>query len=660
MRFNFRHLVFSFALISCGHFCALKGNSEETTESAIAARLVTTLEFLASDNMKGRAVGSAEIDRAADFIAGEFREMGLNTSVFAESPFQEFRLPGKIIANEPPENSVRLYRQADPSDKQNGNAPLELGLDFQPLASGGSGQFDLPIVFVGYGISDSKSKYDEYDGVDVEGKAVVILRKEPQQLDAKSVFNGKQPSTHAYFHTKIKNAVEHGAQAVLLINDALEVSKRQTRLERRWKRERKKLAELLGENRSDSLDDKQRGKLVSSARKLIDAHDELLEVDELLDIDGAGGSSVAGNTPVIFCRREVFREAIEKNVRMTLEEIEAAIDKDLEPRSIELDGWAIRGKTTLERQEIVAKNVLAVLGGSGALAEQTLIIGAHYDHVGMGGPGSLAPWTTAIHNGADDNASGVAALLEVARRLVKETVGKPRRRILFVAFSGEERGLLGSKHYTREPRFPLENTTAMLNLDMVGRLEGRSLQVHGVGTTPAFRPLVAELAGKYELNVTTRPEGTGPSDHASFNSQKIPVLHFFTGLHGDYHRPSDDVEKIDADGMTRIVLMFSDLAARVATSPAPFEYSSAARLQLGIRYEFANGCRVTEVVEGGNAERAGLQAGDFVVRINDQDITRSSDLRAQLSSAQEGDVLRCVILREKVEQIFNIELETPR
>ena len=659
MRYTIRKILLSSIIIGCCFGITWKSHGDENAESAVATRLTMALEFLASDNMKGRAVGSAEIDRAAEYIAEQFHTIGLNTAVFVESPFQEFRLPGKITADDSPANSVQIFRDQNPDEKED-HPDLRLGIDFQPLASGGSGEFDLPLVFVGYGISNSKVEYDEYDGVDVEGKAVVILRKEPQQLDAESVFNGKQPSTHAYFHTKIKNAVKHGAKAVFLINDSLEVSKRTKRLQRRWQRQREKLTQLLAEETSEETDTRHREKIATSAQKLIDAHTELLAADELLAIDGAGATSVAAETPVVFCRREIFREAIESNAKLTLEEIEAEIDKDLKPRTIELTGWSVQGKTTLERNDIVAKNVMAILEGSGSLADQTLIIGAHYDHVGMGGAGSLAPWTTEVHNGADDNASGVAAMLEVARRLAHVTAGKPRRRVLFVAFSGEESGLLGSAHYTREPRFPLENTTAMLNLDMVGRLKGRSLQVHGVGTTPAFKTMVTELADKYRIDVTTRPEGTGPSDHASFNSRKIPVLHFFTGLHGDYHRPSDDVDKIDAEGMERIVFMFSDLAEKVATSPDDFEYRAATRLQLGIRYEFDNGCRVTDVVEGSNAERAGLYPGDILLSIDGSDITKRSELRAKLSSANEGDVLRCAILREKVEQIFNIKLEIPR
>ena len=208
------------------------------------------------------------------------------------------------------------------------------------------------------------------------------------------------------------------------------------------------------------------------------------------------------------------------------------------------------------------KNVVGVLAGEGPLADETIVVGAHYDHVGFGGPGSLAPWTHEVHNGADDNASGTAALIEVAERLATSEKG-PRRRVVFIAFTAEERGLIGSAYYCRNPRFALEKTVAMINMDMVGRLVDDKLIVYGTGTAAEFDHLMDTTAARLKFEITKHEGGFGPSDHASFYAQKIPVLHLFTGNHNDYHRPSDDVEKLNVPGMRRVVDFVADVLGSI-------------------------------------------------------------------------------------------------
>jgi hypothetical protein len=215
------------------------------------------------------------------------------------------------------------------------------------------------------------------------------------------------------------------------------------------------------------------------------------------------------------------------------------------------------------------RNVIALLEGSDpALQAEAVVIGAHYDHLGHGAFGSAAPDRVGeIHNGADDNASGVAALLRVAELLAAGP--RPARSVLFIAFTGEEAGLLGSAHFVREPLLPLDRMRAMLNMDMVGRLEGRPLIVHGTGTAGEWQSLLEPAASALGIELALRPEGFGPSDHTSFYRNDVPVLHFFTNTHGDYHRPSDDWERIDADGLERIAQLVAGVALGLGAAETP-------------------------------------------------------------------------------------------
>jgi len=248
---------------------------------------------------------------------------------------------------------------------------------------------------------------------------------------------------------------------------------------------------------------------------------------------------------------------------------------------------ARRGETALLETRVEGRvasgwNVVARLPGEAPSREgDAVVVGAHYDHLGWGGPGSRAPGVRAIHNGADDNGSGTAALLEVAEALAREGP-PPARTVLFVAFSGEERGLLGSRHFVDHPPHPLENVAAMVNLDMVGRLRGGRVVVHGVGTAAGWAPILEAANGSGDaepLTLQLRPRGDGPSDHRVFHDRGVPVLHFFTGTHPDYHRPEDDADEVNAYGIERVVGLVARLVREVAgsaerapptlTSPAP-------------------------------------------------------------------------------------------
>lgn len=305
------------------------------------------------------------------------------------------------------------------------------------------------------------------------------------------------------------------------------------------------------------------------------------------------------------------------------------------------------------------RNVVALLRGDDPERRtEVVIVGAHYDHLGRGPFGSLEPDAAEIHNGADDNASGVAALLEAADRLASGP--RPARSILFIAFTGEEFGLLGSAHYTRAPTMALERTVAMLNLDMVGRLGHGPLIVYGVDTAAEWEELVSGTAAELGVELVFNGSGYGPSDHTSFYSQDIPVLHFFTNVHSEYHKPSDDWELIDVAGLFKVAALVAEIAERVAERPTRLtlqrtEAPPAAAGEggygayLGTVPDFAPvdfGVRLSGVRAGSPAEEAGMQKGDILIRFAGEEIADLYAFTDALRSHAPGDKVEIVVLRE--------------
>jgi hypothetical protein len=640
------------------------------TADASELRLKSYVEQLAADQMEGRGIGTKGLDMAADLIAAEFQRLGLKTDLFDGTPFQKFKVT--TGAEMGPAENNRLLLLGPP--EQPGMPPrklaLEMGKNFTPLAVSGNGRVEAPLVFVGYGISAKDLKagfvYDEYEGIDVKGKVVVMIRKEPQQENKDSVFAGLQPSRHALFTTKFSNAFQHGAAAVIVVNDGLE-------LRQRVEQEKKAFADAvdrLVEARKKFLENaeplaEQQAQHAAEIGKLAEqvalVSKRLTESpDQLLPFKGAGDDAANRQMPIFFCSRETMDAIVKSSLGKDLAAIEREIDANLKPQSRELAGWSASGQVEVIRKEAEVKNVVGVLEGEGPLANETIVIGAHYDHLGFGGAGSLAPWTTDIHNGADDNASGTAALLEIANRLASSGK-KPQRRIVFIAFTGEERGLLGSAHYIRQPRFPLENTIAMYNLDMVGRMKDDRLIVYGTGTARHFDGMVEALAAEMGLKLSKQPEGFGPSDHSSFYARKIPVLHFFTGTHSDYHRPSDDADKLNVTGMRRVADMVVRIVEQTDAAPGRPEYieikgmgriafgdPSAERPSLGTipdEGSVGDGVPLVGTVPGSPAEKAGLKGGDVLLQLGDSKIATMQDFENALRKHKPGDKVKLIFRR---------------
>jgi hypothetical protein len=339
-----------------------------------------------------------------------------------------------------------------------------------------------------------------------------------------------------------------------------------------------------------------------------------------------------------------------------------------------LTGWTAKAEADVIHRRADVANVVGVIEGEGPLAEETVVIGAHYDHVGKGGAGSgsLAPWSTDVHNGADDNASGTAALLEAARYFGRQS-GKPKRRLVFMAFTSEERGLLGSNHYVKNPRYPLEKTVAMLNMDMVGRLSDNKLIVYGTGTATEFNGLVDKLNENHKFTITRHPEGFGPSDHASFYGKEIPVFHFFTGTHPDYHRPSDDAERLNLEGIRRVVAMVCDTATAIVETEKRPTYQqvkgsaqisrSGDRPYFGSIPDFAEGTEgyaLMGVAKGSPADRAGLKAGDVIVKLGESKVTGLDDFDLALRKYKVGDQVPVTVKRGKEMVTLTVTLAPAR
>lgn len=467
-------------------------------------RLLDHIRFLASDELQGRASGSEGLERAADYIARQFQEAGLRPGIDGTNWFQPFELNAGLAIGDGNALEVRARGRSVRLSLGQSYMPLSVTPSDTPLALD-----DVPVVFAGYGISAPARDYDDYAGVDVSGKAVLIFSHEPQERRGDSRLNGSRPLQETTLYSKALAAQTRGARALIVVSDP--------------------------SHQTDEVN-------YQSFAIEPDAEDHAI--------------------PVLRARRDEMGPILEAH---GLVKLAAAIDEDLMPRSRALPGTTVDYTQRLAFRRRTVRNVVGVLpGASDAKGGQAVVLGGHYDHVGLGGRFSSSPERTGeIHNGADDNASGIAALIEVARTATAERSRFPRT-LVFVAFAGEERGLLGSAHYTDHPVVPLAETIAMINLDMVGRARGR-VEVGGLSSaSPLLRADVEAAARAAGLDARAGGPGGGRSDDSNFLDKRVPALHFFTGFHEDYHRPSDDWQRIDADGTARVATLALELAARLA------------------------------------------------------------------------------------------------
>ncbi|MFO1022427.1 MAG: M20/M25/M40 family metallo-hydrolase [Planctomycetales bacterium] len=642
--------------------------SSEEASTAVETRLRNDVRYLASDELEGRGVGSKGLDLAAEYIRSEFQKAGLRLDLVNGGPYQTFEMKTSAEIGAPNELVF--------TDKDGTVLRCELNKDFTPVSFSGNGELQGELVFCGYGIDAADKKYQDFEGIDLKGKTAVIMRRNPTQGNPHGAFQGSfgQISRHAELNSKLREAVNRGAKAVIIVDDPYTAREALKNARKSVQTASKSVVEAATE--LVAIADKDNEKLLVAKKKLTETVEKLKrqekvveagETDALMDF-GYGGQD-ARSIPILHVTRRVIDQLLKKSLKTDLSSIEQKIDETLKPQSAPLTGWTLKGVITIKHVKNEVKNIIASLDGT---SDETVVIGAHYDHVGRGGQNSLAPGSKEIHNGADDNASGSAGLLELARELGAHK-GKLKRRILFIAFTAEENGLIGSAHYVAHPVIPLDKTVAMLNLDMVGRMTDNKLSVFGTKTSPIWEPALTKLCTKYDFKLNSIPAGTGPSDQTSFYLKKIPVLHFFTGTHSDYHRPSDDWEKINVPAMRRVVSMIAEIAVDVANADKPPEFTQVAapvaKAKEGSRPYFGSipdfssdqpGYSIGGAAPGSPAEKGGLKAGDRIIKLGDNKIENLEDFDVALRKFKPGETINVTVKRKDDEVLLKVTVEAPR
>lgn len=635
--------------------------------NATASRLNTDITYLASDEREGRGVGTDGLNQAAEYIKEQFAAAGLDVTRVDGGAFQTFAMPNGAKLGSP--NAVVLHGPEDQT------IPLEIEKDFTVCSFGGSGKIEAPVVFVGYGIDNPDLHIDEYADLDVKGKIVIIMRRTPRQGRKDAPFEGHHGSMplDATLTTKVSRAFGHGAAGILFVNDPYSGDSKKQNADEQIAKAKDELVAAVDAAVEAKFSDESKEKVVQAAQRIKDLkqiHADL-KIDTLMEF-GYAGTGKKDDVPIAHISAEACDKMLQASLGKTLRELEAEIDADLKPRSAELKDWSVTLETSVELVQTKVHNVIGVLEGEGPLADETIVIGAHYDHVGLGGQGSLAPNSKEVHNGADDNASGTVALIELARRFGQMETPPPRR-IVFIAFTAEELGLIGSAHYVKAPVFPLDKTVAMFNMDMVGRLEEDKLTVFGTGTSSRWKSLVISEGEASGFKLSLQPEGFGPSDHSSFYGKKIPVLHFFTGTHGDYHRPTDDVEKINVAGIERVVETMESIILDTLNNPEAPDYveikqranisRSGSRPYFGSIPDFASegkGYGISGVSPGSPADKGGLKGGDRIIQIGEIQINSLDDFDLALRRFSAGDAVDVVVLRDDKEVKTKVTLAHPK
>lgn len=591
--------------------------------------------FLASPECEGRGIETKGIEKAAEYIAKTFQTAGLKPAMKDGTYFQPFQ----VKMDPEPISPTKLTLV----DAEGGKKELKLDADFAVMGMTRNSKAKGDLVFAGYGITAPELKYDDYKDLNVAGKVVVVLRRTPRYGETgdkrfDTVAAKDADSKHTAFAAKIALAVKNKASALVIVNDTTAANG---------------------------------------------------DADPLPKFSDFLGRPVG--IPVLMVKRAKLDEVLKTAGKPSLKEIESGINDKLATNSFAIKGWSANAEVTVKQKEVTCKNVIGVLEGSGPLKDETIVIGAHYDHVGYGLWGSAGGPTAAgkIHYGADDNASGTTGMMELARRF-GEQKNRQGRRLVFIAFSGEEHGLDGSRHYCQEPLFPLAKTAAMINMDMIGRTkpvpvdwmglfgDKDRLVIYGTGTGTGFDVLAEETAKKADFRLFKVAASAGNSDNASFYNKKVPVLFLFTGLHNEYHRPVDVPEKIDVPGLKRVAdvaeMMANELATRVK-APAFTTVGTAAPLDpsdpnsagprrmgpsLGIQPNYAyegNGVLLDGVRPGSPAEKAGIKEGDVIVQVAGKATENLNAYMAAMGGVRPGATIDVVVERKGQKVTLKAELK---
>lgn len=481
---------------------------------------------------------------------------------------------------------------------------LGYGSDYRTLGFSSSAFVESDLVFAGYGIVAPQLDHNDYQDLDIKDKTVIVMRFSP---------DGKDPAGDFYDYSPLRKkaiiARENGAAAILFVTGSL--------------------------------------------------NDES-GMDRLKSLDTRSANAEVG-IPAIHIKRSVINDLLRLSGQPDLETLQSWIDEkdDRYTGGFSLD-QNISLKSDVTKISSTSQNVVGIVPGNGSLKDEWLVIGAHYDHLGMGGSNSnsMVPEVEEIHNGADDNASGTAGVIELAEFYGHIKSADNQRSILFITFGSEEVGLLGSSYFTENPLIPLENIVAMINMDMIGRPENNSLIIGGAGTSSIWKDLIT-AKNTAEFNIIFNDEGYASSDHTPFFLKDIPVLFFFTGAHMDYHRPSDDIELIDFPGLLNVTRLVLSTAEEIITQPdrpdfIKVESSSHGgggrgyAVTIGIIPDFAyigSGLKINAARENAPAGKVGMQTGDIIVEFNSVEILNIHDYMFVLQEINPGDTVPITILR---------------
>lgn len=559
-----------------------------------SAQLLRWVRYLADPAREGRGVGTAGLDSATAWVARAFAGFGLAPGGDDGTYLQSFEVTTGVQVDTP--CVVVAGRAREP-----------VGEEFQPLGFSTNGTLTAPVAFAGYGITAPGYDYDDYAGLDVHGRIVLVLSQEPGEMDSTSRFEGDVNTPHAELRTKAINAREHGALGLLMVNGPR------------------------------------------------------YHAGEPLRTPRTGGAGYMSSGLLAGWVSEAVADSLLAPAGLTLARAQERIEADERPHSLPLPSEATL-TVNLRRTRSRISNVVGILRGRDST--RTLVVGAHVDHLGYGGENSLDPDEHVPHVGADDNASGVAALMGVARweAARARAGGAPEHTLWFCAFTGEESGLLGSGHFVDDPPAPLAGVETMLNMDMVGRLRRDRLMVMGSGTATEFDSLLTHVNRVPAFDLRRSEDGYGPSDHSSFYKRHVPVLMLFTGAHSDYHKASDTWDKIDGPGLARVASFACDLVDSLDRRPrVTFRQaradSSVGRISGGGGYgaylgtipdymQTEGGVLLSGVRAGSPADSAGLRGGDVVVRFDGLRVDNIYDYTFALRSRKPGQQVRITVKRD--------------
>jgi Tol biopolymer transport system component/Zn-dependent M28 family amino/carboxypeptidase len=577
------------------------------TPEITAVDLREEVGFLAAEERQGRMTGSAGAKQAADYIAARLQDSQLKPAGDNNTFFQKFEFnAGVRVVKEQNELILSGNTISKP-------IRFEAEKDFAPLSFTENQTVDGEIVFVGYGLSapgKGAEGYDSYSGVDVKNKIALVLRYVPEEVDPK---RRQELNRYAGLRYKAMLAREHGAKAVLFVT---------------------------GPNSPNA------GELVSASFDASTAN------------SGIVAASISSNTADTLLQR----------AGKDLKSLQSGLDKE-NPHAesgFTLSTVTVHLVAAVEHIKKEDRNIVAVLPPSGpAERAEYVVIGAHYDHLGLGETGAMLRKGEEgkIHPGADDNASGTAAVLELAASLAEERKAKPeefRRGIVFALWSGEEIGIIGSSYFVEHPTVALSNVAAYVNFDMVGRLRENKLSLQGVGSSKAWRRLVEKRNVAAGFNLSLQEDPYLPTDVTSFYPKNVPVLNFFTGSHDDYHRPTDTADKLDYDGLERITKFARALVVDLAKGEERPDYvkvqqsdraggRETLRVFLGTIPDYATevaGVKLSGVRGGSPAEKGGLKGGDIIVEFGSQKVSNIYDYTYALDAAKIGQPVDIVVMRD--------------